>query len=200
MRNGLLLLYGRDDLHVWKELPDNPKSHTKEIMDWAEQEVRTLKEYLKTQYIDIEVTGETLESILCAFKNLIRGRRYPNIYTDMSYDRIKKAEKLWGDEVDFSLFWKVREEQLPHTLLKEYNYDGYMIDNEKVAVSKPKQMFFRETGQPLFLDLFFEGYCPSKPLIFGSKTPRVINMSRREIRLNKFFTQELEGKSIYEET
>ena len=119
----------------------------------------------------------------------------------MSYDRIKKAEKLWGDEVDFSLFWKVREEQLPHTLLKEYNYDGYMIDNEKVAVSKPKQMFFRETGQPLFLDLFFEGYSPSKPLIFGStNTPRVINMPRIDIRLNKFFTQELEGKSIWEET
>lgn len=198
MRNGLLLLYGRDDLHVWKELPDNPKSHSKEIMDWAEQEVRELKEYLKTQYDDIEVTGETLESILCAFKNLIRGRRYPNIYTDMSYDRIKKAEKLWSKDVDFSLFWKVREEQLPHTLLKEFNYDRYMQDYEKEAVTKKKQMFFRETGQPLFLDLFFDYYNPTKPLVFGNPKTRIIDIKKRDLRLNKFFTQDLEGKSIYE--
>lgn len=158
MRNGLLLLYGYDDLHIWKELPNNPKTHSKELMEWAEQEVRALEQYLKTQYTDIEVKAETLESILCAFKNMIRGRRYPNIYTDMSYDRIKKAESLWGNQIDFSIFWKIRETYLPKELLKEFNYNGYINDTEEKGVHKGKQMYFRETGQPLFLDLFFDKY------------------------------------------
>lgn len=169
MRNGLLLLYGYDNLHIWKELPNNPTSHSKELMAWAEVEVKALEEYLKTQYQDITVTAETLESVLCAFKNMIRGRRYPNIYTDMSYDRIKKAESLWGDKIDFSLFWKVRETSLPLQLLKEYNYGGYIDDPMEKAVNKPKQMYFRNTGNPLFLDLFFPKYNIGKPQLYTAE-------------------------------
>lgn len=168
MRNGLLILYGRDDLHVWKELPNNPKFHTKEITDWAEREVRELLKYMKTLYTDIEVTGETLESILCAFKNMFRGRRYPNIYTDMSYDRIKKAEKLWGNKVDFSLFWKVREANLPKELLKEFNYNGYITETNDSGVNIEKQMYFRNTGMPMYLGLFFSDY-DNNPLVFNNK-------------------------------
>lgn len=158
MRNGLLLLYGYDDMHIWKELPNNPKSHSKELMEWAEIEVKALENYLKTQYSDIVVRAEQLESILCAFKNMIRGRRYPNIYNDMSYDRIKKSEDLWGEKVDFSIFWEIRKNNLPKELLKEFDYNGYLNDPLKTGVSKPKQMYFRETGRPLFLDLFFDKY------------------------------------------
>ena len=160
MRNGLLLLYGFDDMHIWKELPDNPTSHSKELMAWAEVEVKELEGYLKTQYTDIKVEAETIESILCAFKNMLRGRRYPNIYTDMAYDRIKKAEQLWGGKIDFSAFWTWRAEKLPRELLKEYNYNGYFEDTLPGAVSKPKQMYLRETGSPLFLDLFFPNKYP----------------------------------------
>ena len=161
MRNGLLLLYGYDEMHIWKELPNNPTSHSKELMEWAEVEVQALKEYLKTQYTDIQVQAESLESILCAFKNMIRGRRYPNIYNDMSYDRIKKAESLWGDKIDFSMFWEWRRTYLPAELLKEYNYNGYIQEASNRGVTKEKQMYFREVGTPIFLDLFFPNKYPS---------------------------------------
>lgn len=225
MRNGLFILYGRDDLHVWKELPDNPTSHTKEQMEWAEQEVRALLDYLKTQYTDIEVTGETLESALCAFKNMFRGRRYPNIYTDMSYDRIKKAESLWGNKIDYSIFWKIRAENLPLELLKEYNYNGYIRETAEVAVNLDKQMYFRNTGMPLYLGLFKPEYKIEEQLEFTSIAPVSNNTrvpsepvrkvaehldihwtnepftkeERAYIRYNKFYTQKNKGKTIYEE-
>lgn len=175
MRNGLLLLYGFDEMHIWKELPNNPKTHSKELMEWAEEEVKELEKYLKTQYTDITPTAETIESILCAFKNMIRGRRYPNIYTDMSYDRIKKAEELWGDKVDFSLFWETRKKYLPKELLFEEGYGNYLTDNSDKAVNKQKQMYFRETGVPLFLDLEFSKYSNKQEelVIGGSNTSDV---------------------------
>lgn len=225
MRNGLFILYGRDDLHVWKELPDNPKAHTKEQMEWAEQEVRALLDYLKTQYTDIQVTGETLESALCAFKNMFRGRRYPNIYTDMSYDRIKKAESLWGDKVDFTIFWKIRAENLPLELLKEYNYNGYIREPSQVAVNLDKQMYFRNTGMPLYLGLFYPEYKIENQLEFTSLAPvsnnvkaptEVVRKSmekmdvkwskepftkeeRTYIRYNAFYTQKNKGTTIYKD-
>lgn len=222
MRNGLLILYGRDDLHVWKELPQNPSKHTPEIMQWAETEVRALLEYLKTQYTDIEVTGETLESALCAFKNMFRGRRYPNIYTDMSYDRIKKAEMLWGDKVDFKVFWEIRKQNLPLELLKEYNYNGYITENAETAVNLDKQMYFRNTGMPLYLGLFYPEYKIEEKLEFHSILPvsnnsttvthkplDVQNLVWRDeqfskpeisyIKHNLFYIQKNKGLSIYSE-
>lgn len=229
MRNGLLILYGRDDLHVWKELPQNPSKHTPEIMEWAEKEVRALLDYMKTLYTDIEVTGETLESALCAFKNMFRGRRYPNIYTDMSYDRIKKAESLWGDKVDFSIFWKIREAYLPKEMLKEFDYNGYIKESASVAVNLDKQMYFRNTGMPLYLGLFYPEYAINEKLEFVSQAPvsnhtapkptnstpverkamEVMNIDwnkpeftkeeRTYIRYNRFYTQKNKGTSIYSE-
>ena len=58
----------------------------------------------------------------------------------MSYNRIKKAERLWGDRVDFSIFWKIREEKLPEKLLLEKN------PNDPGLVPL-KQEWFKKTGQ-----------------------------------------------------
>ena len=194
MRNGLLILYGRDDLHVWKELPNNPTSHTKEIMEWAENEVRALLQYLKTQY------------------------------TDMSYDRIKKAEKLWNGKIDFSLFWKIREENLPKEMLKEFNYNGYITETNESGVNTDKQMYFRNTGTPLYLGLFYPEYKIEEQLNFVSSIPTTVTKTATEvvrkplehmdvkwtnepftkeetlyIRHNAFYTQKNKGVSIYQD-
>lgn len=142
-RNGALLVMGRDDLDWWKENP-SVKSHSKEICDTAESKARQLTEELKDRFKDKpwakSIGYETVESTLCCFKNCFHGRRYPNIYTDMSYDRIKKAEKLWDNKIDFSIFWKIRKEKLPRNLLLEYN-------EQDPGLCPQKQEFFKKTGQ-----------------------------------------------------
>lgn len=155
-RNGMLLVMGRDDLDWWKGNP-SVKSHSKEILTEAEIQARLLTEELKERFKDRSwykyIGYETVESTLCCFKNCFHGRRYPNIYTDMSYARIKKAEKLWGNQIDFSIFWKIREEKLPAKLLLEKN-------PQDPGLCPKKQEFFKETGSfPMLsvLDPVFSG-------------------------------------------
>ena len=146
---------GRDDLVWWQGANNGITTHSKEICEATEAESRTLTEELKERFKEKPwaryIGYETVESALCAFKNMFHGRRYPNIYTDMSYDRIKKAEQV-VPKIDFSIFWKIREEKLPKKLLLEKNpYDP--------GLSPVKQEWFMKTGQvPMLsvLDPVFE--------------------------------------------
>ena len=143
-RNGCLRVMGRDDLEWWKEANNGVTTHSKELCEATEYYGRRLTEELKERYKNETwskyIGYETVESTLCAFKNCFHGERYPNVYTDMSYNRIKKAERLWGDRVDFSIFWKIREEKLPEKLLLEKN------PNDPGLVPL-KQEWFKKTGQ-----------------------------------------------------
>lgn len=155
-RNGALLVMGRDDLDWWKGNP-SVTTHSKEIIDSAETKARELTEELKDRFRgrwwNKYIGYETVESTLCCFKNCFHGRRYPNIYTDMSYDRIRRAEKLWGNRVDFSVFWRIRKETLPSKLLLELN-------PQDPGLCPKKQEYFRNTGSfPMLsvLDPVFHG-------------------------------------------
>lgn len=150
-RNGICKVLGRDDLDWYKENP-GMKGHTQEIVNWAEEEAHKLlleaKERFKGRNFFNDVNYFTLESTLCCYKSWHRpNRRYPNIYMDMMFDRIKKAERSgWEDHgINFDIFWEARKECLPKHLRLE--------DNPKDIGLKPEKMnHYRLTGQVIMMD------------------------------------------------
>ena len=69
----------------------------------------------------------TMESALCTYKSWHKpNRRYPNVYADMAYNRIKKAEARFGTR--FDVLWEAREKDLPNYLrLEEMPFDPGMV-------------------------------------------------------------------------
>lgn len=92
-----------------------------------------------------DVTRLTLESALCTYKSWHKpNRRYPNVYSDMMYNRIKKAEARFPDE-DFGLLWDTRRLCLPpHLRLEDSPHDPGLVP--------VKQNHYLETGQPIMMD------------------------------------------------
>jgi hypothetical protein len=100
-----------------------------------------------------DVSRLTLESALCTFKSWHKpDRRYPNVYADMMYQRIRKAEARFGRSLD--ALWTIRAETLPPYLRLEDNPG----DPGMVAV---KQNWFRETGEVHYLHHLFPDMEPS---------------------------------------
>jgi hypothetical protein len=74
-------------------------------------------------------------------------RRYPNVYADMMYNRIKKAETRFNRELPF--LWEIREETLPIALrLEHQDYD--------LGLDPVKQNWFREHGEVPMMCVLFE--------------------------------------------
>tara|TARA_R110002020_G_scaffold329319_1_gene545155 strand:- start:1007 stop:2128 length:1122 start_codon:yes stop_codon:yes gene_type:complete len=156
-RNGLCKVLGRDDLDWHKsnnKIKEKEVVHTKKIINelkvFGEKLLFEAKGRFKYKPFIKDVNYFTLESTLCTFKSWFRvNRRYPNVYNDMMYDRIKKAEKSWGNK--FDILWKIRDENLPDYLLKEksVNDPGY---------SKVKQNWFRNTGEVIMMDQDFKHF------------------------------------------
>lgn len=145
-RNGVLRVMGRDDLEWWKGNNNGITRHNFDICYCTElygwKLLAELKERFKDKPWNKDIGFQTLESTLCTFKNCFHGERYPNVYTDMSYDRIKKAETLWEKSIfslDFSIFWDIRKKKLPKELLLEYNPND-------PGLKPSKQNYFKETG------------------------------------------------------
>lgn len=90
-----------------------------------------------------DVSKLTLESTLCCYKSWHKpNRRYANVYADMAYNRIKKAEARFGDR--FGVLWASRRRVLPAPLRLEAN----ILDPGLVPV---KQNHYRLTGEPIML-------------------------------------------------
>lgn len=150
-RNGICKILGRDDLDWYK---DNPEItfHPKELVEWVEVEAERLlaeaKERFKGRDFYNDVSYFTLESAFCTFKSHFRvNRRYPNVYNDLLFKRIKKAEKSgWEDHgIDFNIFWEARKKTQRKELLLEFNLNDPSHDQE--GLSKEKQNHFRLTGE-----------------------------------------------------
>lgn len=149
-RNGLVKVLGRDDLD-WhnSNLTNFQGKYTTNVMNWLKDEAEVLLQEAKVRSWgkpwSNDVSYFTLESCLCTFKSWFRpNRRYPNVYVDMLYGRIKRAEERWIEE-DFSIFWKARKECLPSYLLLE-------CCPEDPGLCKRKQNHFRETGEVVMMD------------------------------------------------
>lgn len=95
----------------------------------------------------------TLESALCTFKSWHKpDRRYPNVYADMMYQRIKKAEARLNRSLN--LLWGIRLATLPEPLRLEDNPGD-------PGLSSIKQNWFRETGEIHYLHMLFPDMKPS---------------------------------------
>lgn len=149
-RNGLCKVLGRDDLYWHSSNPDF-KGHDKPIMGWLEKEGDVLLEEAKERFKGAEFSGDvgyfTLESTLCCYKSWYKSRRYPNVYNDMFFDRIRKAEvRSWEDPVvTFEDFWEARRAYLPPELRRED------CPNDP-GLSKVKQSWYTKTGEVVMMD------------------------------------------------
>jgi hypothetical protein len=145
-RNGLCKVLGRDDLD-WTS--DNNVLYTTETLEWLEKEAKNLLEEAKNKINHSDISYFTLETTLCCYKGWHRvDRRYPNVYNDIFYDRIKKAEANWED-IDFSIFWDARNKYLDKNLRLEDN----ILDK---GLCKEKQNHYRLTGEVIMMEK--EGY------------------------------------------
>ena len=188
-RNGLCKVLGRDDLDVHKKnelLPEEIKGgHSKEIMDWLEVEGDLLLKEAESRFRGEEffhdVNYFTLESTLCCYKSWHRvNRRYANVYNDMFFDRIKKAEtRNWkdidGSDISFDIFWEARKEYLPQVMRRE--------DNPKdPGLVKVKQNWYLMTGEvpmmgeedPVFKCSFFEKWPERAAEWYGETRPSTL--------------------------
>lgn len=164
-RNALCLLAGYDDAWGW----DREKSELPFILgllpqleELAEELLREAKNRNGTEhpagpdilwFPDPNVSRLTMESALCTFKSWHKpNRRYPNVYADMMYQRIKKAEARFGRELD--LLWQIRKDTLPEILrLEDCPSDPGLVPL--------KQNWYRETGQIPLLHLDFPDMEPA---------------------------------------
>jgi len=145
-RNGLVKVLGRDDLEWFK----GEHKFDKETIEWLKKEGETLLKEAKKYIGGGFVNYFTLETTLCCYKGWHRvNRRYPNVYNDMMYDRIKKAESNWGVTLD--VFWGARVKYLPKFLRCEHN-------PSKLKICKEKQNHYRLTGEPIMMEKEFEYY------------------------------------------
>lgn len=136
-RNGMLFLFGRDDL-VWDKRINNGFKGYRDfgaLVAQLDDQVPGL----------LEAGGEgaslfTLESALCCFKNSFFSRRYMGVYADMAWERILWAEQH-GLGAYATIFRQIREYTLPDWLRWEVTGRG-QLDKGKLARQ------FVDTGHP----------------------------------------------------
>jgi|SRR5215469_23471 len=148
-RNGLCIVLGRDDLDWHASNPRFNGQYSETTLRWLRREAEGLLTDMRRRAIGqpwaYDVSYFTLESALCTYKSWHRvNRRYPNVYNDMLYDRLRNAERAWSG-VSFELFWKARSDSLPVGLRLEDN----PFDPGCVPV---KQNHYRTTGQVIVMD------------------------------------------------
>lgn len=146
-RNGLLFLLGQDQL-VWDKR--QPNSHDGDYPDFKKMCAwlgAQANEYLRTCGITHPDKGYfTFESQCCAFKNGFFRRRYPGVYADMAWDRIKWYEDRGMNDVT-KPFRKMRE-ALPDWLREECE--------DKPISRDQKASKFADTGVPFRAEHFME--------------------------------------------
>jgi hypothetical protein len=148
-RNGLCKVLGLDDLDWHSSNPSFRGDYSKETLRRLEQEGRALlreaQQRAKGSDYQRDVSYFTMESALCTYKSWHRvNRRYPNVYNDMFYDRLRKTQSAWPEE-DLSPFWEARRRFLPDYLrLEDMTHDPGCVP--------VKQNHYRLTGQVIMMD------------------------------------------------
>lgn len=137
-RNGIAQVAGYDAVY-W----DADAAHTlgivDELSDLAEDlYCEAIRRNYNTAY-PRHISRLTMESAFCTYKSMWKpNRRYPNVYADMVYQRIKKAEARFGRT--FDLLWDARRRHLPeHLRLEDCPRDP--------GLSAIKQNWFHVTGE-----------------------------------------------------
>lgn len=135
-RNGIATVKGYDAVYWDEDTPD---------MLGIVTELESYADVLLAQVDHPDASRLTMESALCTFKSWHKpNRRYPNVYADMMYGRIKKAEARFGEREVFDLLWNARREHLPpHLRLEATTNDPGLVP--------VKQNWFRETGEIILM-------------------------------------------------
>ena len=143
-RNGLAIVLGRDDLDWHASNPGFDGRYDGETIEWLTAEGAALLAEAQETIDHPDVGYFTLESALCTYKSWHRpNRRYPNVYNDLLYDRLRKAERRHPDE-DLSLLWAARAVTLPPYLrLEDSPHDPGAVPE--------KQNWYRDTGCPVMM-------------------------------------------------
>jgi hypothetical protein len=142
-RNGLAIVLGRDDLD-WH--PSNPgfAGYDDDTIDMLTEEGEKLLAEAREKIDHPDVGYFTMESALCTYKSWHRpNRRYPNVYNDLLFDRLRKAERRHRLE-DFDVLWEARRACLPPYLrLEDVPHDPGCVP--------AKQNYYREHGCPVMM-------------------------------------------------
>ena len=126
-RNGMLFLLGRDQLVFDKRMPNNFDGKFADFPGLCSELQECAEDYLNEHAPRHPDAGMfTLESNLCTFKNHFFGIRYPGIYVDMHYDRIKRHELIYGQDHVSQLMWDIRS-SLEGWMRNEVRHDGLSI-------------------------------------------------------------------------
>lgn len=146
-RNGIALVGGYDSVHWEAEVP-KVLGIVKEL-EWLADDLLREAEERNCDPEDVwkvhpDVGRLTMESAFCTYKSWHKpNRRYPNVYSDMAYNRIKKGEARFGNR--FDILWDARRKTLPEYLrLEDQPYDP-----GTVAI---KQNHYLETGEVIMMD------------------------------------------------
>lgn len=146
-RNGLCLVTRQDGLIQDKQLGDYDGRYPPETVRVLERQAASLLEEARDRaagqpWAD-DVGYFTLESALCTYKSWHKpNRRYPGVYHDMLYDRLRRYEQTWpgGGHQWTAPFWQARRNCLPTYLRLE--------DNPTDPGCAPvKQNWYREHGE-----------------------------------------------------
>lgn len=143
-RNGIAVVKGYDATYWEADTPD---------MLGIVPELEAYADQLLAQVDHPDAGRLTMESALCTFKSWHKpNRRYPNVYSDMMYNRIKKAEHRFGRT--FDLLWEARRQHLPAYLrLEDQPHDP--------GVTPAKQNWFLDTGEVHYLHTMNPNFEPS---------------------------------------
>lgn len=145
-RNGLCKVLGRDD-YDWHDKinPTFKGNYTKQDFIDLAREAEMLLSEARERFEHKDISYFTLETTLCCYKSWHRpNRRYPNVYNDMFYERIKKHELVFGQKSG-EMFWEIRREKLPDALRLEAN-------PADVGLNSIKQNHYLNTGQVIMMD------------------------------------------------
>jgi hypothetical protein len=150
-RNGCAKVLGRDDLD-WHDSTGFDGKYGPGQIEWLAHEAEVLLKEAKARFagkpFERDVSYFTLESVFCTYKSCFRkNRRYPGVYADMLYNRLKDSEKSWPQE-DFSMFWEARRACLP----KQWRLEDNPADP---GLTPEKQNHFRNTGEMINLDFMW---------------------------------------------
>lgn len=144
-RNGIAVVRGYDATYWDEDTPD--------MLGIVDELERFADEILHHMTPHPDLGRLTMESALCTFKSWHKpNRRYPNVYADMMYNRIKKAEARFGRT--FDLLWETRRRDLPAYLRLEDN-------PHDPGLSPLKQNWFLETGEVHYLHHISDAFEPS---------------------------------------
>jgi hypothetical protein len=139
-RNGLGFLAGHDDAVYWEPNVPFDLGIVGFLEDFAEG---LLSEAQDRNPDSPDVSRLTMESALCTYKSWHKpNRRYPNVYADMHYTRVKRAEGKLGRT--FTEQWDWRARHLPDYLRLEASPGDPGLVPEK-------QNHYLNTGEPIMM-------------------------------------------------